>query len=62
MAMVSPDTLERYHRALMKIKPLKMLALPEDVKKVLRDTTDLEIKTVMVEEIVKRRQQQCSKR
>ena len=58
MAKVSPEALERYHRALMKIKPLEMLALPEEIKKVLRDTTDLEIKTVMVEEIVKRRQQQ----
>lgn len=41
---------KRYAEALKKIGgPAALLNLPEDVKKVLRETTDLEIKTQMLE-------------
>ena len=45
-------TVERYQRAIQKIGGAeKLLALPEDVKDILKETTDLETKTDLLEAI-----------
>lgn len=45
---------KRYREAVKKIGALRLLLLPEQVKKVLKETTDLETKTKMLELIARR--------
>ena len=49
---------QRYAKAMKKIGgPAALLNLPEEVKKILRETTDPEIKTQMLELIAERMSQ-----
>lgn len=43
--------LERYKKAMEKITAVQLLELPEDVKNVLKSTTDLKTKAKMLEKI-----------
>lgn len=45
--------LERYEKALKDIGIVRLLELPEQVKEVLKSTTNLKIKADMLEEIAK---------
>ena len=47
-------TEERYQKALQKIGYARMLSLPDSIKTILKEVTDLETKTKMLEEIAAR--------
>lgn len=51
--MTNTNYEKRYHEAIKKIGTLELLNLPEHVKDVLKNTTDLKTKTEMLEEIAK---------
>lgn len=48
---MNENTLKRHSAALEKIGYLRLLELPEEIKKLLEETRDLEVKTVMLEAI-----------
>ena len=43
----------RYHRAIRRIGHAALLDLPEGIKTILKNTTDLQTKTQLLEEIAK---------
>lgn len=45
------EYLKRYENVMKKFNAITLLELPESVKKILKDTTDLKAKVLMLEEI-----------
>lgn len=52
--MINSEYLKRYEKVMNKIKMANLLGLPDEVKEVLKNTTDLKTKVLMLEEISKR--------
>ena len=47
------EYLKRYEEVMRKLKKIDLLSLPEAVKEILKNTTDLKVKVEMLEEIAK---------